>query len=92
MALRILETAGTTVIRPTPGTLESVYFTGGANGSVHIYDAASATLPGTPVASFNITALDYASGRGLNIPMTNGIAVVCVAATRLSMIHYTSRP
>lgn len=81
-------TAGTVMIRTNSGVLGAVYVTGGAFGSVSVFDAAgTASIGGTPVLRWVPSAIDITSAKDVNIPCSNGIALVLAANTQVTVVH-----
>ena len=73
--------AATTVVKNAPGFLHRMIITGGAAGTIDLYDNASAGS-GTKIASFDSTAA--LSSYEFNVSFANGLTAVTSAATKIT--------
>ncbi len=79
-------TAGTYVVRTTPGVIESIYAVGGTAGKISIYDAAGTALPGTVTYEWTpAAAVDVLSGKHIDMPVSTGVVMVLAANSRVTM-------
>lgn len=80
-------TAGTAVLRTTPGVLESVYDIGGSHGKISVYDGAVVgAAGGTPILEWTPSAVDITTGKRVDIPVSSGIVLVLAANTRVTIV------